>query len=650
MNPMKQLLRRPIHTLFAILLLSAACAFLCISSGIFLSVQESAKMIEDTYVTLAVPNPDAFEFSSSKTTDAWDALLSAAENEAAVKAVYQHAFISAMSPELSPLLSVQEEMHYDPSLDKPSDYAAFVVRVSDAAQTPSGGWDVSADIEQIVLLHPGYTVRSRLRFSYWNASGGADMDPPETGKTYLVYGRFVDDDLLLRQRLAEQVRCPLEEVDLSKISTEGAAALKKELLSRGFAEGLGDIAAEYVQEKTGRTTTLNPDELEMVDTASLFPQVLIDSETDRPFITVTCIDQPLDTFLCREENALWAGILRNAVSSQHGFPVIGTDRADTLYAFCQQTAYLSQGRVFSAAEYLSGEKVCILSERLAIQNGLHIGDSISLQFYGTGDPFQLEMSRQSNPFAQDYYPELADEADRGQFEIVGFYRQTDSWEYSLGQWTPNTILVPKAACPTRASSPHRMLFLSVVLKNGMSQRFLDSIRQKGLPENAFQILDSGYERIADSLENSVKGAGRYFFVSIVFWLAALIIYLFFFVSKQKDDVARMRSLGASSGEVRRYLFFFASVPAFLAVLIGMGLALTGMETAVQYICSAGSRLDTALSELYHSSSATAMIDVSVRKSLICLISGLQAGAHLAFFLLFSTCMVKAKRIYVVNLS
>ena len=125
---------------------------------------------------------------------------------------------------------------------------------------------------------------------------------------------------------------------------------------------------------------------------------------------------------------------------------------------------------------------------------------------------------------------------------------------------------------------------------------------------------------------------------------------FFFVSKQKDDVARMRSLGASSGEVRRYLFFFASVPAFLAVLIGMGLALTGMETAVQYICSAGSRLDTALSELYHSSSATAMIDVSVRKSLICLISGLQAGAHLAFFLLFSTCMVKAKRIYVVNLS
>ena len=650
MNPMKQLLRRPIHTLFAILLLSAACAFLCISSGIFLSVQESAKMIEDTYVTLAVPNPDAFEFSSSKTTDAWDALLSAAENEAAVKAVYQHAFISAMSPELSPLLSVQEEMHYDPSLDKPSDCAAFVVRVSDAAQTPSGGWDVSADIEQIVLLHPGYTVRSRLRFSYWNASGGADMDPPETGKTYLVYGRFVDDDLLLRQRLAEQVRCPLEEVDLSKISTEGAAALKKELLSRGFAEGLGDIAAEYVQEKTGRTTTLNPDELEMVDTASLFPQVLIDSETDRPFITVTCIDQPLDTFLCREENALWAGILRNAVSSQHGFPVIGTDRADTLYSFCQQTAYLSQGRVFSAAEYLSGEKVCILSERLAIQNGLHIGDSIPLQFYGAGDPFQLEPSRQSNPFAQDYYPELADEADRGQFEIVGFYRQTDSWEYSLGQWTPNTLLVPKAACPTRASSPHRTLFLSVVLKNGMSQRFLDSIRQKGLPENAFQILDSGYERIADSLENSVKGAERYFIVAILFWFAALVIYLFFFVSRQKEDLARMRSLGATSGEARRYLFCFAAAPALLAVLIGMGLALTGMETAVQYICSAGSRLDTALSELYHSSSATAMIDVSVRKSLICLISGLQAGAHLAFFLLFSTCVVKAKRIYVVNLS
>ena len=102
----------------------------------------------------------------------------------------------------------------------------------------------------------------------------------------------------------------------------------------------------------------------------------------------------------------------------------------------------------------------------------------------------------------------------------------------------------------------------------------------------------------------------------------------------------MRSLGASSGEVRRYLFFFASVPAFLSVLIGMGLALAGMDTAVQYICSAGSRLDTALSELYHSSSATAMIDVSVRSNLIYLVSAVEGGTYLGVLFLFSLLIIK----------
>lgn len=637
MKPLKQLIRSPFQSFLAVLLLSAACSFLCISTSAFLSVKKTAGTIEDEYITLAVPNMEAFGAAngiSMQAVDGWNDTLAAIDSNTSVKGIYQHGFTSAMSPDLMPLLSAQEAMHYDPTLDKPSNIAAFVVQVTELKKTSNGGWDASAEIEQTVLLHPEYTIRSHLQFNIWNPGQNSEMEPPEIGQTYLVYGSFADDDLILRQRLAERVRCPIEEIDLSNISSKNISALKKDLMSHGFTEGLDDMAAEYYHEKTGRSTTITQDELDMIDSTRIFPQVLISSETDKPFITVVSIEEPIESFLDREENDIWVDLLNDASSSQHCFPVIGTDRADTLFSFCCKTMYLAQGRMFYLDEYNKGDKVCIISESLALQNGLRLGDKISMQFYGNGDPFEREFNRQSNPFAQMYCAEMVLDDSSEEYEIIGLYRQTNTWEYGLGQWTPNTIFVPKKACPETIVSPHNALFLSVVLKNGSVQRFLADLEKKGFAENSIQIIDSGYEAIADPLETSIKSASRYFVIAIFFWSVTFSVYLLFFVSRQKKNAVLMRSLGASSKDVFRYLFLFASSPAMIATVIGVIMSLLGMDTVMHYFnLPSGISAGMVVGELQHMGSHNAEFEVSVRPNIVFLVAAIQGVTQIGMIFL-----------------
>ena len=87
MKPLKQLIRSPFQSFLAVLLLSAACSFLCISTSAFLSVKKTAGTIEDEYITLAVPNMEAFGAAngiSMQAVDGWNDTLAAIDSNTSV--------------------------------------------------------------------------------------------------------------------------------------------------------------------------------------------------------------------------------------------------------------------------------------------------------------------------------------------------------------------------------------------------------------------------------------------------------------------------------------------------------------------------------------------------------------------------------------
>ena len=59
-------------------------------------------------------------------------------------------------------------------------------------------------------------------------------------------------------------------------------------------------------------------------------------------------------------------------------PVTATQNLNLIMAFYTKQAYVAQGETFSQEDYRQGNKVCLVSDRFAVRNGLKVGDSLHL--------------------------------------------------------------------------------------------------------------------------------------------------------------------------------------------------------------------------------------------------------------------------------
>ena len=130
--------------------------------------------------------------------------------------------ISAYSPSISAVASAGEPGRYASWLDEPYNTAIFVITVTSAGEWkddvfPSGqGFvDIEADVEEAVMLHSDYMPRTHMTCLVGLASQAEyealDIRP---GSRYLVYGKYLDNDLQLRTDLAQRCRCSIDEIRL----------------------------------------------------------------------------------------------------------------------------------------------------------------------------------------------------------------------------------------------------------------------------------------------------------------------------------------------------------------------------------------------------------------------------------------------------
>ena len=249
--------------------------------------------------------------------------------------------------------------------------------------------------------------------------------------------------------------------------------------------------------------------------------------------------------------------------------------------------------------------------------------------YGASHPAQ------SNP-SLGVYPLLHGSTDTSPWTVVGLYRLENEWEDSAFAITPNTIFIPKKAQiegafggPSRIVGTQTVTFrlyegngtsvempegeeytiereitmneagtstqeapvwddggvcgvyLSILLQNGSMDAFKAAIAaDEELFGRQFLTFDQGYDAAKDGIE-AVQNAATLLWRLLLGGAAALLLlYLILYQGIERRTVGTMRSLGASKGETRRYLF----VGGLLLVLLGVivGTALSGLVTdAVQ---------------------------------------------------------------------
>lgn len=522
-----RLFRKPLLTMLWLLALTAVCLLLSLGMGLCVSAAKTEASLEEQYTTIAVfrelfvkdEDSDAPLAGTRLNISQWH--LDFLRDLPQVELIDQRGMLSAYSKSFQPCLSAQTEHAYEQEFDEPYNRVLFVVKVLEnnyGEPIPLSGVDLSlytyhgiAQIEETLLADDSYKLPDEVEL-YW-----ASNDPLpelEVGEQYLLYGTYYAADL-------------------------------KPTLS-GMQEQIPSIAVS--NNIPPELSTLGEDgQLHPVDTSALATP------------TMAKLTMSPEEFLALEENELWRQAVQGWQITAHSVPLLGTESLESLYLFHQKKASIVEGRGFTQAEYDTGERVCVISEALARNSGIRVGDSIKLSQYTYPVVEDLDLS-ENNPCAFPYFPEHGFATQDETFTIVGIYRQENWWDNGNYSLTPNAVFTPAKALAEGAVFPNKGVYLSVQLKNGQVNGFLDALAGTDL-EGKLLCSDQGYVTARDGVRGLQSAALRLLLLIIA-------LFLLLYQSKEQRTLGIMRSLGASRETVRRYFFLSAAALALAAVVLG----------------------------------------------------------------------------------
>lgn len=201
-------------------------------------------------------------------------------------------------------------------------------------------------------------------------------------------------------------------------------------------------------------------------------------------------DEVTEGFYQSPRGKRWQNLIASWEYLLHTFPVTGTNDINLMMAFYNGNVYISEGREFTQEEYGSGERVCLVPENFAWENGLKIGDQIplSLMFanyrrtpgwvYGSNYVFQPTVLNAKG----EIYPVF----EEGDYEIVGLYGGISGVrdEYGMGY---NEIIIPSrsvknsAADNIVAAGPMTGSTTSFRIANGTIDEYMEKWSRQGIP-------------------------------------------------------------------------------------------------------------------------------------------------------------------------
>ena len=266
--------------------------------------------------------------------------------------------------------------------------------------------------------------------------------------------------------------------------------------------------------------------------------------------TIVHIPEGVDALFSSEEGKLWRTALEQIEVNNHAFPIIGVEKLGCVTDFARETARVVEGRDFSEEELKNGEKVCIISQSLTVQNNLGVGDTITLQYY-TYDwcsPYQEYITNGRgvcNPSAY-FYTSTTKLLEEETYTIVGLYRQDNPWlrdSNNIYSFTPNTIFAPQNSVSGDMDFGNQAFFGAIVLENGTAGLFQQLVADAGY-DGLFVYYDQGYSVIANSLSGYEEIADRALKIGIGMFLVLIMLYLLLFPLQQKKNVIILDSIGA----------------------------------------------------------------------------------------------------------
>ncbi len=651
MNPMHQLTRRPVKAAFGALLLALAGVILALSGGQFWAAAWTRAGVEATYTTVAVVTgrissdevltPSA-EGGSNAESLRQDSAMAAAiflaepeqQNWSIIRSRPRVGLVSGYSPGLKPAISLYTGHR---GSDAPYEYSIVEIRADAVTErnndwfgeSGSANWQLDGQVLGIYGLNDAFRDPSGQRASvslHQEYDDPAELLHPEAGKRYLLLSHsYTDDEWYLRRNVADWVfmetNVQLDPWSLDilgnlirydqRANPDGTkyCRLAHDGEFTDDADGFVELAPDeliYSDPVTGvEVMNVDPDDFGRfsfaVDALKDTGEIMVEDpqqpgnwrpETvDYTQYNLPSIQELPDGVTAQEvidSTSSWRMAMESIQTNNHSVPVLAVDSVEGMLEFASGRTQITQGRSISQDEYRDGAAVCLISETLARESGLDVGDTLPLSLYEKEKNLMPTMVGDSDPTASYYLPQRGFQQET-EYTIVGLYRQNNEWSQGVASFTPNTVLVPRKSVTCAVETGETGLGVSsgclwetMVLQNGTIDQMESRLAENGLG-GTVTYYDQGYSDIVESLDGYTRVSRTVLLVGLALWAVVLAAYCVLLPMQESKTALRMWTLGAKRRDIAGQIWTPSALMAVTGTVIALAVSIPGMSWATDKV-------------------------------------------------------------------
>ena len=639
MNPMHQLTRRPVKAAFGALLLALAGVILALSGGQFWAAVQTRAGVEETYTTVAVVTGGKRQLVSSgdivyedigPTYEANEFLKEAAQKGwSIIRGQATMGLAGGYSPKLTPLTTFYQmdvdssDTRIDNDEDVPYNFAILEIEITEVGEErvyypreyDTGAffnWVVSGKVLGVQAMSGDWNdPTGRNANFYLQITGESDAAGKalQAGQRILVFTHnYRDLDFEQRCLIAEDLRLSGYEVDPRSLDIENnmiryADRTTAITITDGEGNPWPDDAPLYKDPVTGNESTIDLRRLNTiafnVDDCSQ-PWTLYDEQwnveeqkwewtvqrviafdTDYDLASFTILPEGVTAEEMIASSPTWQKAMESVRVNSHSVPVLAVNHLEALADFAAGTTMVTQGRSISQAEYDSGAAVCLVSESLARENGLNVGDVLPLSLYEYDQDLRYSYIHEYNPRPSCYLPDQGFQQET-EYTIIGLYRQSNEWVTTPTSFTPNSVFVPEKSVTCQTVTGNYGVWSSLILQNGTIDQMEARLEENDLG-GAVTYYDQGYSDIVESLDGYTRVSRTVLYVGLALWAVVLAAYCVLLPMQESKTALRMWTLGAKRRDIAGQIWIPSALVALVGTIIALAVSIPGMSWATDKI-------------------------------------------------------------------
>ena len=610
MNPMHQLTRRPVKAAFGALLLALAGVILALSGGQFWAAVQTRAGVEETYTTVAVVTGGLKATSPGSPTvpvSAYEAdnclMRWAREGWSIIRGQATMSLAGGYSPKLTPLTTFyrtdlgESDTRVDSEEHAPYNFAILEIEITEVGEEDvyypreydTGAfcnWVVSGKVLGVQAMSGDWNdPTGRNANFYLQITGESDAAGKvlQAGQRILVFAHhYRDMDFEQRCRIAwdlEWATGSPREIDPRSLDIENnliryADRTNGSNITDGEGNPWPDDAPLYKDPVTGNESTIDLRRLNTiafnVDDCSqpwkLYDeqwnveeqkwewtvQRVIAYDTDYDLASFTILPEGVTAEEMIASSPTWQKAMESVRVNSHSVPVLAVNHLEALADFAAGNAMVTQGRSFSQKEYSSGAPVCLISESLARENGLNVGDPLPLSLYEFDRDLRYSYIHEYNPRPSCYLPDQGFQQET-EYTIIGLYRQSNEWVTTPTSFTPNSVFVPEKSVTCQTVTGNYGVWSSLILQNGTIDQMEARLEENDLG-GAVTYYDQGYSDIVESLDGYTRVSRTVLCVGLALWAVVLAAYCVLLPMQESKTALRMWTLGAKRRDIAEQIW------------------------------------------------------------------------------------------------